>query len=64
MPEAWTGKLVGKMHVARVTQRELAAELGCTRGYVSMVLGSLRKPADAQRTFEEAFERIVERRKK
>ena len=63
MPEAWTGRLVGKMHNARVTQQDLAKELGVSRGYVAMVLNSMRRPANAQKTYEEAFERIKERKK-
>ena len=63
MPETWTGRLVGKMHNAGVTQRELADELGCSRGYVTMVLNSYRKPAGAKERFEQAFQLIVGRKK-
>lgn len=33
MPEKWTGVLIGKMHNARVSYDDLAAELGLTKGY-------------------------------
>ena len=62
MPEAWTGELVGKMHCARVKVEELAKELGVTRAYVSLILCGHRKPPEAERKLNEAFERIVSRR--
>ena len=43
MPDAWTGVLVGKMHNKGVTYDELAAQLGVSKGYVSMVLNGARK---------------------
>ena len=38
MPEKWTGVLIGKMHNARVSYDDLAAELGLTKGYLSLIL--------------------------
>ena len=60
MPDAWTGVLVGKMHNKGVTHDELAAQLGVSKGYVSMVLNGARKPADARQRFNDAFAAIVE----
>lgn len=60
MPDAWTGVLVGKMHNKGVTYDELAAQLGVSKGYVSMVLNGARKPADARQRFNDAFAAIVE----
>lgn len=60
MPDAWTGVLVGKMHNKGVTYDELAAQLGVSKGYVSMVLNGARKPADARQRFNDAFTAIVE----
>ena len=62
MPEKWTGELVGKMHVERVTYRELAAELGVTRAYISMILSGKRRPDGARERMEAALERIVSRK--
>ena len=62
MPDKWTGKLVGRMHNAKVTLQDLADELGCTKGYTSMVLNGTRKPKEAQERFTEAFEAIISRR--
>lgn len=60
MPDAWTGVLVGKMHNKGVTYDELAAQLGVSKGYVSMVLNGARQPADARQRFNDAFAAIVE----
>lgn len=38
MPAQWTGELVGKMHNAGVTAKQLAAEMGKNPKYVSQVL--------------------------
>ena len=61
MPDAWTGVLVGKMHNKGVTYDGLAAELGVSKAYVSMVLNGARKPANARQRFNDAFNRIIEK---
>lgn len=63
MPEKWTGRLVGRMHNANVTCEDLAAELGVSRPYVSMILNSVRKPDGIQKRMEEAFDSVVSKRK-
>lgn len=64
MPEAWTGRLVGKMHNARITQQELAEEMNYTKAYVSMVLGGARKPKGARERFEAAFDSVKQKKGK
>lgn len=59
MPDAWTGVLIGKMHNKGVTYDALAAQLGVTKSYVSMVLNGARKPANARQRFNDAFNAIV-----
>lgn len=61
--EKWTGKLVGRMHVERVSQVDLAAELGCTKAYVSMILSGIKKPAGIQQRMENALDAIIARRR-
>ena len=63
MPEAWTGDLVGRMHNAEVTYDDLAAEVGCGKSYLSMVLNGKRTPKDAEKKFNAAFARVIEKRK-
>lgn len=63
MLESWTGKLVGKMHVHEITYDEVAAELGVTRPYVSMLLNGHRKPPDARKRLEAAVDAAIAKRK-
>ena len=63
MPEKWTGRLVGKMHNESVTYDDIAAELGVSRPYVSMILNSVRKPDGIQKRMEDAFESVLDKRK-
>lgn len=59
MPEAWTGDLIGRMHNAGVTYDDLAAELGCGKSYLSMVLNGKRNPKDAKEKLNAAFDRVL-----
>lgn len=61
-PEKWTGLLIGKMHNNNISQNELAEELGFTKSYVSMVLRGFKRPDLAKTQFNEAVDRIIERR--
>lgn len=63
MPEKWTGRLIGNMHNERVTYDELGAEMGVTKAYVSMILNGHKKPANARKRMEAAFESVVSKRK-
>lgn len=63
MPEKWTGELIGKMHNARITYDELAAEMGVTKSYISMILNGTRNPDGAQQRLEAAFDAVVAREK-
>lgn len=60
MPENWTGNLVGMMHCHKVSAKMLAAKLGVTDRYVSMVLNGHREPADAEERFKAALAEIIE----
>lgn len=64
MPEAWTGRLIGRMHNNRITYAELGAELGIGKAYVCQILNSVKKPKDIQKRMENALDAIIERRKK
>nr|DAR05069.1 MAG TPA: antitoxin [Caudoviricetes sp.] len=63
MLEKWTGDLIGKMHNSKVTYDEVAAELGCTKTYVSMILNGRRKPPDARKRLESAVSAVIQRKK-
>lgn len=63
MPEKWTGDLIGKMHVNRVTYDDLAKEMNCTKSYVSMILSGSRSPAGAKKRLYAAYQAVIEKRK-
>jgi len=50
------------MHNAQVTLGDMAAEMHCTKSYVSQILNGRRKPENAQERLEGAFEQIVSKR--
>ena len=60
--DKWTGRLIGKMHNNCVTNDDIAAELGVTKSYVSMVLNCRRKPPNARERFETAVDEIIKRK--
>lgn len=63
MPEKWTGRLIGQMHNEKVTYDELAAEMGVTKAYISMLLNSVRKPDGIRERMENAFKSVLAKRK-
>ena len=62
-PEKWTGELVGNMHLESVSVKDLAEELHCTPGYISMILHGRRSPPDGREKLETAYLKILLRRK-
>lgn len=62
MPAQWTGELIGKMHIERVTAKAMAEELGVTPEYVSMVLNGHKSPNGAEERFLAAFREILRKR--
>lgn len=63
VPEKWTGELIGRMHNAKVTQQELADELGVRKSYISMILNGSRNPKDGKDRLVGAFGRVLQKRK-
>lgn len=63
MAEQWTGEIVALLHVNKISQRELANELGVTDIYISMLLNGARKTPSAKERMEAAINAIIERRK-
>lgn len=58
----WTGNLICKMHVNRVSAQDIADELGIVKSYVSMILDGTRNPKGCQERFEAAYENIMAKR--
>ena len=59
LPKKWTGDLVGLMHNHAISSKMLAAELGVTDRYVSMVLNGHREPDGAESKFREAVKKLI-----
>lgn len=55
----WICDLVGKMHKWKISKKMLAAYLGVTPEYVSMVLNGHREPAGAEAKFRAAVDALV-----
>lgn len=60
MPAQWTGEVVAKMHMNRITIRRLAEHLGVTREYVGAILNGKRTPAGAEDRITAAVEEIIQ----
>lgn len=59
MPAKWTADLIGEMHLARVTAKQLAAEVGWHEKYLSAVMNGHREPKGAEQALRAALERLV-----
>lgn len=61
MPALWTGEVIGAMHMAGVTAKQLAAEVNWHPKYLSAVLNGRKEPKDAERKLREALERMAQK---
>ena len=61
MTKEWTGRIVGLLHTHRITQSQLAKEMGVTAQYVSMVLNGHKSPKGIEDRMEAAILAITER---
>lgn len=59
MPAKWTADLLGDMHLAGVTAKQLAAEVGWHPKYLSSVLNGHREPKDAETKLRKALNRLA-----
>jgi len=62
--DEWIAEAVGKMHINRITNNELAAHLGYNPKYVSMVLNGKKTPKKAQEVFMRGIDEIIAERNK
>lgn len=63
MSEQWIANIVGKMHIHRIRQIDVAERLSVTPEYVSSILNGHRSPAGAQQRLEQAVAEIIAERK-
>ena len=62
MPAQWTADLIGKMHLAGITAKQLAAEVGWNEKYLSVVLNGHREPKSAEAKLFAALDRLTEKK--
>jgi len=62
MPAQWTADLLGEMHLAGVTAKQLAAEAGWHEKYLSSVMNGHREPKNAEQTLRAAMARLLTKR--
>lgn len=59
MPAQWTGNLVGRMHNAGISKKELAAFMGKHEKYLSQVLNGHREPKRAEQEYNAALDELI-----
>ncbi len=64
MLDKWIGDAVGKMHINKITQTELAKHLGVTLEYVNKILNGVEKvtPKNAEERIMAAIDEIIAER--
>lgn len=60
--EKWIADVIGKMHVNKITQIQLAEKMGVTNNYISMILLGKKKPKDAEQRINAAIDEIIAER--
>jgi lambda repressor-like predicted transcriptional regulator len=58
MPAQWTAEILGEMHLAGITAKQLAEEAGWHEKYLSAVMNGHRDPKGAEETLRAALGRI------
>ena len=61
MPAQWTADLIGKMHLAGITAKQLAAEAGLNPKYLSAVLNGHSEPKNTEAKLFAALDRLTEK---
>ena len=60
--EQWIADVVGKMHINKITQTQLAKKLGVTNDYVWMILNGKKNPANAEERIVKALDELIAER--
>ena len=61
--EQWIADVVGKMHIHKITQSQLAEKMGVTNDYIWMILNGKKKPKQAYERITAAIDSILADRK-
>ena len=57
--EKWIATAVGKMHIHKIQQREVARNLGVTEEYLSMIMNGKKSPKNAEERILAAIDEII-----
>ena len=57
--DEWIAKAVGKMHINKITQSDIAKKLNVTREYINMILTGKKSPANAEERIATAIDEII-----
>lgn len=60
--EQWIANVVGKMHINKITQTELAKKMGVTNDYIWMILNGKKTPKNAETRIMSAIDEIIRER--
>ena len=60
--EQWIETVIGKMHVNKITQSDLAAALGIRRDYLNKILNGNISPKGAKERILNVLEKMVDER--
>lgn len=60
-PPIWSGEIVGKMHVCKISITALAKHLGCRREYVSRLLSGAEHRSDGYEFLAQGIEGLLSR---
>ena len=61
--EQWIADVVGKMHINKITQSQLAGKMGVTNDYIWMILNGKKSPKNAENRINSAIDQILAERK-
>lgn len=57
--EQWIAEVVGRMHINKITQTELAKKLGVTNDYVWMILNGKKSPKGVEARIKSAVNELI-----
>lgn len=58
-PPIWSGEIVGKMHICKISINALAEYLGCRREYVSRLLNGVEHRSDGYEFLAQGIENLL-----
>ena len=55
----WIATAVGKMHVHKITQIELAKHMGVTNDYISLIMRGKKSPKNIEKRIMSAIDELI-----